>query len=89
MFFLFISVSLFLLRTKKLYKEREEILLISPVQDAADSGEEGRSIMTRSTRATSRRVTTKHEKSKLVVQSLIKTTKNSYRMGPLGKTKKK
>lgn len=75
-------------RTKRLYKEQEEILLISPVtQGDGDSGEEGRGIVTRSTRAAAKKVQTKKDGTKLVVQSLAgigRKTRTGHRFGPLG-----
>ncbi|XP_060555912.1 protein ELYS-like [Ruditapes philippinarum] len=79
-------------KTKRLYKEREEILLISPItgEQGGDSGEEGRGIMTRSTRAASKKVQTKKDGTKLLLQSLPgvgRKTRTSHRLGPLGQKK--
>lgn len=78
----FISFIYCIVRKKTLYTE--ELLLISPVEGGEDSGEEGRTILTRQTRAKSRK--TSHNESKQVVQGIIRR-RTSFRMGPVVKKK--
>ena len=75
-----------------MYKESEESLLLISFEDGgAESGEEGRSIVTRTTRARSKTSVTSHDESKQVLKDIMtkKVTggRKSVRMGPVGKKK--
>ena len=77
-------------RTKKLYTEDDEVLLISPVsQGEGDSGEEGRGLITRATRHSTRQAELKKDGTKVLVRTLMKRpVRTKHRFGPVG-TKKK
>ena len=82
-----------LYRTKKLYTEGDEVLLISPLsqsQGEGDSGEEGRGVITRTTRHSTRRAELKKDGTKVLVRTILqKPVRTKHRFGPVGTKKKK
>ena len=77
-------------RTKKLYTENDEVLLISPLsQGDGDSGAEGRGVITRETRHSTRQAELKKEGTKTLVRTLLKRpVRTKHRFGPVGKKTK-
>ncbi|XP_052284768.1 protein ELYS-like isoform X2 [Dreissena polymorpha] len=78
-------------RTKKLYKEKEELLLISPgdVTAVTSPSEDGRDLIT-GRRGGAKKAETAKDGTKLVVRGIermLRGRRTSYRIGPLSKKK--
>lgn len=73
-------------KMRKLYQE-DTILQLTPTSpNISDSGEEGREIMTRTTRSTKR--VSKKDGTMQVLQRIAKAPRTKFRFGPVGGSKK-